>query len=99
MRARTISALLAAASALLTAPPDTGPVVSTGYHLTARPWKPLDISREKYLDAIEGVCRFSIRHQDAAGAILDPILKREFQYATPYFAYAVGALVSAKRAF
>jgi hypothetical protein len=77
---------------------ETGPVIRTGYHLTARPWKPLDIKKEKYLDAVEGVCRFSIRHQDATGAIIDPILKQEVQYATPYFAYAVGALVSAGRA-
>ena len=75
-----------------------GPVVTTGYHLTARPWRPLAISRESYLDAIEGVCRFSIRHQDADGAIIDPFLKREHQYATPYFAYAVGTLIRAGRA-
>src|ERR1035438_7033895 len=41
----------------------------TGYHLTAHPWKPLNIGRDRYLDAIEGVCRFSVRHQDASGAI------------------------------
>lgn len=80
------------------APAETGPVIRTGYHLTARPWKPLEIQRDKYLDAIEGVCRFSIRHQDPTGAIIDPILKEEVQYATPYFAYAVGTLVSAGRA-
>ncbi|MBI4873662.1 MAG: hypothetical protein HY822_03400 [Acidobacteria bacterium] len=27
------------------------------YHLTARPWKPLEIPRDAYLDAVEGVCR------------------------------------------
>src|SRR5205807_101837 len=68
------------------------------YHLTARPWEPLNIPPDRYLDAIEGVCRFSVRHQDAEGAIIDPFLKREHQYATPYFAYAVGTLVSAGRA-
>jgi hypothetical protein len=73
-------------------------VVQTGYHLTARPWKPLDIPREKYLEAIEGVCRFSIQHQNASGAIIDPFLKREHQYATPYFAYAAGTLIAAGRA-
>ncbi len=72
--------------------------VNTAYHLTARPWKPLGIERQRYLDTIEGVCRFSIKYQDAAGAIIDPILKREHQYATPYFANAVGTLVSAGRA-
>jgi hypothetical protein len=73
-------------------------VVTTSYHLTARPWKPLKIPREQYLDAIEGECRFTAKHQDASGAVIDPFLKREHQYATPYFAYAVGTLVAAGRA-
>ena len=74
------------------------PVGTTGYHLTARPWKPLNIGRERYLDAIEGDCRFTAKHQDASGAVVDPFLKREHQYATPYFAYAVGTLIDAGRA-
>jgi hypothetical protein len=74
------------------------PVITTNYHLTARPWKPLAVSKSQYLDAIEGACRFTIRHQNAEGAIIDPYLKREHQYATPYFAYAVGTLVHAGRA-
>jgi hypothetical protein len=78
--------------------PPAGPMVQSGYHLTARPWKPLDIPRDRYLEAIEGICRFSIRHQNAEGAIIDPFLKREHQYATPYFAYAVGTLIDAGRA-
>src|SRR5205814_10561747 len=63
------------------------------YHLTAQPWKPLAIPRARYLDAIEGICRFSVRHQNADGAIIDPFLNREHQYATPYFAYAVGTQI------
>lgn len=74
------------------------PVIRTEFHLTARPWQPLGIERNKYLDAIEGICRFSVQHQDASGAIIDPFLKREHQYATPYFAYAVGTLTAAGRA-
>src|ERR1035437_5932739 len=62
--------------------PPTGPLLQTGYHLTARPWQPLKVPKERYLDVIEGVCRYSIRHQDASGAIIDPFLKREHQYAT-----------------
>jgi len=73
-------------------------VIRTEFHLTARPWHPLNIEREKYLDVIEGICRFSVQHQDASGAIIDPFLKREHQYATPYFAYAVGTLTAAGRA-
>jgi hypothetical protein len=74
------------------------PVLRTDYHLTARPWTPLAIPKSQYLNAIEGVCRYSIRHQDTDGAIIDPFLKREHQYATPYFAYAVGTLIHARRA-
>ncbi|MCW3099991.1 MAG: hypothetical protein JWL77_5609 [Chthonomonadaceae bacterium] len=69
--------------------------METAFHLTARPWKPLNTPREAYLDAIEGVCRFTIRHQNAQGAVIDPFLGREHQYSTPYFAFAVGALMEA----
>jgi hypothetical protein len=72
--------------------------LAADYHLTSRPWKPLDTLNSRYLDVIEGICRFSIGHQNAEGAIVDPYLKREHQYATPYFAHAVGTLVSAGRA-
>ena len=68
------------------------------FHLTARPWKPLGVDRERYLDVIEGLCRFTIRHQDARGAVIDPFLKREHQYSTPYFAFAMGTLLKAGRA-
>src|SRR5262249_39493510 len=68
------------------------------WRLTARPWRSLAIPRSAYLDAIEGVCRFTTKYQDQSGAVIDPFLKREHQYSTPYFAFAVGALVSAGRA-
>lgn len=68
------------------------------YHLTARPWKPLGIPADAYLDRIEGECRYWVRHQDASGAIIDPFNQKEWQYSTPYFAYAVGTLISAGRA-
>ncbi len=92
------AAIVTAAFAFSETQADLGPVTQTRYHLTARPWKPLAILKDKYLDAVEGVCRYSIRHQDADGAIIDPFLKREHQYATPYFAYAAGTLVHAGRA-
>jgi hypothetical protein len=76
--------------------PEPPPLPS--FHLTARPWSPLAISRDKYLDAIEGICRFTIQHQDARGAVIDPFLHREHQYSTPYFAAAVGVLLHAGRA-
>jgi len=68
------------------------------FHLTARPWRPLEIQRERYLDVLEGLFRFSIRHQNDQGAIIDPFLHREHQYATPYFAYAVGTLIAEGKA-
>jgi hypothetical protein len=74
------------------------PAPRAQYHLTARPWRPRAIPRGAYLDAIEGICRFTIKHQDERGAVIDAFLKREHQYSTPYFAFAVGALVSAGRA-
>src|ERR1019366_8034338 len=92
-----VAVVAIAAWGALAAPADDR-VRVTGYHLTAHPWKPLNIARDRYLDAIEGVCRFSVRHQDASGAILDPFLHGEHQYATPYFAYAVGVLAEAGRA-
>ena len=39
-----------------------------------------------------------MRHQAPNGAVIDPFLKREHQYATPYFAYAVGTLVHSGKA-
>ncbi len=69
-----------------------------GYHLTARLWSPLQTPPDRMLDILEGVCRFSIQHQNEQGAIIDPYLHREHQYATPYFAYAVGTLLEQGRA-
>src|SRR6516225_10077723 len=89
-----IATLLLCAAAAAAAPP----VIRTEYHLTARPWQPLNIDKSKYLDVIEGLCRFSVQYQNASGAIIDPFIKREHQYATPYFAYAVGTLTAAGRA-
>ena len=47
-------------------PPVAAPGVS--FHLTARPWQPLAVPRERYLEVLEGLCRFSIRHQNDKGA-------------------------------
>lgn len=69
-----------------------------GFHLTAWPWEPLEIGGAKYLDAVESLCRYLASLQDERGAIVDPYLGREHQYATPYFAYPVGVLLEAGRA-
>jgi len=68
------------------------------FHLTARPWKPLNVPTKDYLDAVEGICRFTAKHLDARGAVIDPFLHREHQYSTPYFAVAVGVLIHSGRA-
>src|SRR6187402_1813514 len=75
-----------------------GAQIPDGFHLTARPWKPIDIPPARYLEVIEGEARFTSRLQNAQGAIIDPFLKVEHQYATPYFAYAVGTLIHEGRA-
>ena len=65
------------------------------FHLTAKPWTPLFISRDDIIQVIESTCLILASHQDEGGAIVDPFLKREHQYSTPYFAFAVGTLLSA----
>ena len=68
------------------------------FHLTARPWKAGRGDRSELLDMLDALCRAMAEHQDERGAIVDPMLHREFQYATPYFAYAVGVLLQHGRA-
>ena len=85
---------VAATAALACGQPST---LAVRYHLTARPWAPSSTTPADYLDVIDGLVRFSIRLQDADGAIIDPFLHKEHQYATPYFAYAVGTLVKTGR--
>jgi hypothetical protein len=68
------------------------------FHLTARPFQPIDISRDSYLDIAEQVVRAIVKYQNSAGQIIDPIAGREFEYATPYFANALGTLLSVGRA-
>ncbi len=70
---------------------------TTKFHLTARPWHAAPPDHNEILDLLDGLCRFSVRHQAPDGAIIDVFLQREVQYSTPYFAYAVGTLVRAGR--
>lgn len=67
------------------------------FHLTARPWEPVDVGPDQYLEVLEGACAVVARHQDERGAVIDPYLDREHQYSTPYFAIAVGVLLDAGR--
>ncbi|MEX2514364.1 MAG: hypothetical protein WD398_15780 [Cyclobacteriaceae bacterium] len=68
------------------------------FHLTSKPWDPAKPDKSAFLDVIAATCKVVARHQNASGAIIDPYLKREHQYATPYFAFAVGVLLNAGRA-
>ena len=67
------------------------------FHLTARPWTPLNLSRTMYLDRAEAVVRNIMQYQDASGAIIDPDKKQEWQYSTPFFAAACAVLIDAGR--
>jgi len=67
---------------------------TVNYHLTARPWQQSGVTRDEMLEVVAGVCRFAARHQDQRGAVIDPFLDREHQYATPYFARAVATLIT-----
>jgi len=68
------------------------------FQLTPRPFEAVGIDRTAYLPVIEGLCRFLATLQDDRGAIIDPIVKVECQYSTPYFAFGVGVLVGAGHA-
>jgi len=81
-----------------TAPSSPASLPNVQWHLTARPWSPLNIPKDAYLDRIEGVVRYEATLQNANGAIIDPVANQEWQYATPYFANALGVLMSAGRA-
>jgi hypothetical protein len=60
----------------------------------AAPAAPTGLSRDGYLQLIDGIVRFFAAHQDARGAIIDPYERRERQYSTPAFALA-GAVLHA----
>ena len=96
--------LMLATSLVLTwtsaaADPSSHPALpESSYKLASRPWAPLNIPKKRYLDVLEGLCRFSLKFQDHTGAIIDPYTHQEEQYSTIYFAYGVGTLVRAGRA-
>ncbi len=75
----------------------SGSLQATHFHLAARPAAAQPITEAAMLDRLNGLCRFTAQWQNASGAVIDPYLHREFQYATPYFAFAVGTLVVAGR--
>jgi hypothetical protein len=68
------------------------------FHLTARPWVPLNLARDRYLRNAESVARAMLQYQNATGAIIDPVKRSEWQYGTAFFIYAGAALVDTGRA-
>lgn len=77
------------------------------WHLTARPWKPLDASETADWNRLEAAVRALAPMQywnekdpkDVKnGALIDQYAHREIQYATPLFAFNVAALLSQGRA-
>ena len=74
-----------------------GSAEQTHFHLSPRSVAVQPITTSAMLDRLDGLCRFTLQWQDASGAVIDPYLHREFQYATPYFAFAVGTLMAAGR--
>ena len=78
--------------------PFAGFLQATHFHLAPRSTAAQPIADAEMLDMLEGLCRFTVPWQNTDGAVIDPYLHREFQYATPYFAFAVGTLVRAGHA-
>jgi len=89
-------AMLLTSSVVATAPA-AAPLDLVPYHLTARPWHPSTVDGDAILDAVASLASFAAQHIDEDGAFIDPVLGREFQYATPYMAHAFGALLAAGR--
>jgi hypothetical protein len=73
------------------------PGALSAFHLTARPWAPLDTPRSRYLDRAQAVATNIMQYQNAAGAIIDPDKMQEWQYSTPMFAAAVAVLIDSGR--
>src|SRR4051794_24256842 len=61
---------------------------------TVADFKPSGFVRSDYLKLIADDIDYWTKHQNAAGAIIDPYEKAERQYSTPAFAYAAALLVN-----
>jgi hypothetical protein len=74
------------------------PALIQDFHLTARPFRRAGLTRDDYLNRVEGVVRAMVKLQDSTGALIDPVRTVEWQYGTPFFAFAVATLIEAGRA-
>ncbi|MBB5350062.1 hypothetical protein HNR46_000283 [Haloferula luteola] len=89
--------LLAVPTASAQSLPETLPELK--WHLTARPWTPVDQPADDLLDKVEDIVRAMAVYQDSGtGAIIDPYKAQEWQYSTPYFAFAAATVLSEGRA-
>jgi hypothetical protein len=70
---------------------------TTGWHLTARPWRESGVTPEQYLDVLDGLCRYMAKQVNADGAVIDPFVHKEIQYSTAYFTAALATLLNAGR--
>lgn len=77
------------------------------WHLTARPWQPVNAPESELLDPMEKAvtAMAPLQYWNAAdpkdvknGAIIDPFDKKELQYGTPLFAFNVATLMTKGRA-
>jgi hypothetical protein len=77
------------------------------WHLTARPWHPVAMPESELLDRMESAmralapCQYwnaNDPHDKNNGALIDPIDKKEIQYATPLFAFNTATLLTKGRA-
>lgn len=72
------------------------------WQLTVRPWQPIRVDKDDYLERIEGIVENYCNYQNVNsgsthyGAIIDPFANREVQYSTPYFAMAAGTLLESQ---
>jgi hypothetical protein len=77
------------------------------WHLTARPWQPVNAPESELLDPMERAitAMAPLQYWNAGdpkdvknGAIIDPYDKKELQYGTPLFAFNVATLLTKGRA-
>lgn len=77
------------------------------FHLTARPWAPINAPKSKLLDQVDAIIHqlAPLQYWNASdandaknGAIIDPYGGVEVQYATPYFSFAVATALTQGRA-
>ncbi|MGC4032776.1 MAG: hypothetical protein QM754_13795 [Tepidisphaeraceae bacterium] len=52
------------------------------------------LTKSDLLSRLESAVRAISKYQNSSGAIIDPVMNREVQYSTPYYAYAASTLIA-----